>query len=153
MYDICRLFVQFVMPLLVVLGVYISIFWRLKSRPMSQHSQNHKRRRRTNIMIISVSITFFLSWLPLNALNFFLDLKADDIQVRFKKGIWICIQKFLHFFRSMEKSKELIQWFTACALLWDWATLALIPYYMDTWTKISEESTKIFLTKFHGIAV
>lgn len=81
-YDICRLIVQFVMPLLVVFGVYLTIFWRLKNRPISQHSSNNKRRRRTNIMIISVSITFFLSWLPYNTLNFVLDLKAEQIQVR-----------------------------------------------------------------------
>jgi len=33
-------------------------------------------------MIISVSVTFFLSWLPLNAINFMLDLKKEEIAVR-----------------------------------------------------------------------
>ena len=80
-YDISRCFVQFVLPLLVVLGVYISIFCRLKDRPVSQHSENNRRRRRTNIMIISVSLVFFLSWLPLNTLNFLLDFKSNYIQV------------------------------------------------------------------------
>ena len=75
-YNICRCVVQFVMPMLVVLGVYISIFWRLKNRPITKNSTNYKRRRRTNIMVISVSITFFLSWLPLNALNFLLDVES-----------------------------------------------------------------------------
>ena len=75
-YNICRCVVQFVMPMLVVLGVYISIFWRLKNRPISKNSTNYKRRRRTNIMVISVSITFFLSWLPLNTLNFLLDVES-----------------------------------------------------------------------------
>ena len=75
-YNICRCVVQFVMPMLVVLGVYISIFWRLKNRPISKNSTNFKRRRRTNIMVISVSITFFLSWLPLNTLNFLLDVES-----------------------------------------------------------------------------
>ena len=64
------------MPMLVVLGVYISIFWRLKNRPITKNTTNFKRRRRTNIMVISVSITFFLSWLPLNALNFLLDVES-----------------------------------------------------------------------------
>jgi hypothetical protein len=81
-YDVCRCVVQFVMPLLVVLGVYVSIFCRLKNRPISQHSDNNQRRRRTNIMIISVSVIFFLSWLPLNTLNFLLDFKPEYIQVR-----------------------------------------------------------------------
>ena len=82
LYNAGRCFVQFVMPLSVVVGVYISIFWRLIHRPVSQHSENHRRRRRTNIMIISVSVTFFLSWLPLNAINFMLDLKKEEIAVR-----------------------------------------------------------------------
>lgn len=82
LYNAGRCFVQFVMPLSVVVGVYISIFWRLLHRPVSQHSENHRRRRRTNIMIISVSVTFFLSWLPLNAINFMLDLKKEEIAVR-----------------------------------------------------------------------
>lgn len=88
-YDICRLIVQFVMPLLVVFGVYLTIFWRLKNRPISQHSSNNKRRRRTNIMIISVSITFFLSWLPYNTLNFVLDLKAEQIQVSENSSLFL----------------------------------------------------------------
>ena len=33
-------------------------------------------------MVISVSVTFFLSWLPLNTLNFLLemDVKAENMQ-------------------------------------------------------------------------
>ena len=91
-YNICRCVVQFVMPMLVVLGVYISIFWRLKNRPITKNSTNFKRRRRTNIMVISVSITFFLSWLPLNALNFLLDVESlnkHSKEVRIKR-IFFC---------------------------------------------------------------
>ena len=92
-YNICRCLVQFVMPMLVVLGVYISIFWRLKNRPITKNSTNFKRRRRTNIMIISVSITFFLSWLPLNALNFLLDVESlnkHSKEVRVKRIFFCC---------------------------------------------------------------
>ena len=80
-YDVSRCFVQFVLPLGVVLCMYISIFYKLKERPLSQHSENNQRRRRTNIMLISVSIIFFLSWLPLNTLNFLLDFNSDIINV------------------------------------------------------------------------
>ena len=78
------------MPMLVVLGVYISIFWRLKNRPISKNSANYKRRRRTNIMVISVSVTFFLSWLPLNTLNFLLemDVKSENMQRKEVKIIY-----------------------------------------------------------------
>ena len=91
-YNICRCVVQFVMPMLVVLGVYISIFWRLKNRPITKNSTNFKRRRRTNIMVISVSITFFLSWLPLNALNFLLDVESlnkHSKEVRIKRIFFV----------------------------------------------------------------
>ena len=106
LYDICRCRVQFVMPMLVVLGVYISIFWRLKNRPISKNSANYKRRRRTNIMVISVSVTFFLSWLPLNTLNFLLemDVKSENMQ---RKEVKILNHYFnFHIFLSNPSSEQ-----------------------------------------------
>ena len=35
------------------------------------------RRRRANIMIISIAVVFFLSWLPLNSLNLALEFSPD----------------------------------------------------------------------------
>lgn len=35
------------------------------------------RRRRANIMIISIAVVFFLSWLPLNSLNVALEISPD----------------------------------------------------------------------------
>ena len=72
--------VQFVMPLVIVLGVYVTIYCRLRHRPQSQHSENNRRRRRTNIMIISISVAFFLSWLPLNVLNIMLDFSPKLVE-------------------------------------------------------------------------
>ena len=86
------------MPMLVVLGVYISIFWRLKNRPITKNSTNFKRRRRTNIMVISVSVTFFLSWLPLNALNFLLDVESLN-----KHSKEVRIKRILFFVKSPNK--------------------------------------------------
>ena len=35
------------------------------------------RRRRTNIMMLSISIVFFVSWLPLNSINIALEFRPD----------------------------------------------------------------------------
>ena len=35
------------------------------------------RRRRANIMIISIAVVFFLSWLPLNSINLALEISPD----------------------------------------------------------------------------
>ena len=80
MYNLFSSFVQFILPLLIVFVVYCSIYCRLKNRPQSQHEQNNRRRRRTNIMIVLVSISFFLSWLPLNTLNTMLNFTPDLIE-------------------------------------------------------------------------
>ena len=48
------------------------------TRPMGRHfAMSFYRRRRTNIMIILISIFFFLSWLPLNVINTLLDFSPD----------------------------------------------------------------------------
>ena len=123
LYNAGRCFVQFVMPLSVVVGVYISIFWRLLHRPVSQHSENHRRRRRTNIMIISVSVTFFLSWLPLNTINFMLDLKKEEIAVIINLTLLIQAQKkisymYIFHYRSMGNLKVSIPSFMVFVLSW-----------------------------------
>ena len=131
LYNAGRCFVQFVMPLSIVVGVYISIFWRLLHRPVSQHSENHRRRRRTNIMIISVSVTFFLSWLPLNTLNFMLDLKNEEIEVIFQFSLGY--QRIRAHKRRFEKEpKKRIQ---------DICLLDILPYRPST-TEIDRNRSK-----------
>ena len=155
LYNAGRCFVQFVMPLSVVVGVYISIFWRLLHRPVSQHSENHRRRRRTNIMIISVSVTFFLSWLPLNTINFMLDLKKEEIAVNNQSSFAHSSSKedFLHVifhYRSMGNLKVSIPWFMVFVLSWVWPMPVSIPFCMDTSMKVFEKNTKICSNSYPG---
>ena len=56
-----RCVVQFVLPLLMVLGYYAKIYFRLRGRPLSQHPGEHRRRRRTNLLLLSITVGFFLS--------------------------------------------------------------------------------------------
>ena len=35
-----------------------------------------QRRRKTNLMLVVVSVTFFISWAPLNIFNMVLDITA-----------------------------------------------------------------------------
>lgn len=41
---------------------------------------SYRKRRRTNIMIILVSVTFFLSWLPLNVLNAVMEIEPELVE-------------------------------------------------------------------------
>ena len=155
LYNAGRCFVQFVMPLSVVVGVYISIFWRLLHRPVSQHSENHRRRRRTNIMIISVSVTFFLSWLPLNTINFMLDLKKEEIAVIINLTLLIQARKkisymYIFHYRSMGNLKVSIPSFMVFVLSWVWPMPVSIPFCMDTSMKAFEKNTKICSNFYPG---
>ncbi len=41
-YNLSSMFLQFILPLLIVLVVYVSIINRLRNRPQSQHSENNR---------------------------------------------------------------------------------------------------------------
>ena len=45
------------------------------------HAENAEKRRRTNVMIISIAIVFFVSWLPLNIFDLLMkiDSKVKNI--------------------------------------------------------------------------
>ena len=64
--------VQYLIPCAVVTGCYISICRLPNPPPMSNQGSRrkiHKRRKRSNRMLIAVTITHFMSWLPLNVAN------------------------------------------------------------------------------------
>ena len=46
-----------------------------------------QRRRKTNLMLVVVSVTFFISWAPLNIFNMVLDITAL-FKVRKKNNIF-----------------------------------------------------------------
>ncbi len=88
-YKLSSMFVQFLLPLLIVFAVYLSILCRLRHRPQSQHSENNRRRRRTNIMIILISVSFFLSWLPLNVFNTVLNFDPDFMEKHLEGEVFL----------------------------------------------------------------
>ena len=50
------------------------------------HAENAEKRRRTNVMIISIAIVFFVSWLPLNIFDLLMKI---DSKVRNIRGNYI----------------------------------------------------------------
>ena len=44
------------------------------------HAENAEKRRRTNVMIVSIAIVFFVSWLPLNIFDLLMKI---DSKVRY----------------------------------------------------------------------
>ena len=49
------------------------------------HAENAEKRRRTNVMIISIAIVFFVSWLPLNIFDLLMKI---DSTVRNLRGYY-----------------------------------------------------------------
>lgn len=64
---------QYLVPCVIVTVCYISISRYLASRPILASDQRQKeiiaKRKRNNRMLIVVSVTHFMSWLPLNIVN------------------------------------------------------------------------------------
>ena len=48
----------------------------------SQHAENNEKRRRTNIMILCIALVFFISWLPLNLFNIFMELYPGTYTIK-----------------------------------------------------------------------
>ena len=76
--------VQYLMPLLSVIFFYIRIYIELNNRPPSQHEANNKKRRRANLLILSIGVLFFFSWLPRNLLNVVLEVRPELVQKYFQ---------------------------------------------------------------------
>ena len=49
------------------------------------HAENAEKRRRTNVMIVSIAIVFFVSWLPLNIFDLLMKI---DSKVRNSRGYY-----------------------------------------------------------------
>ena len=63
----------------------------------SQHAENNEKRRRTNIMILSITVVFFVSWLPLNVFNFLMDMYPEKMKTAIA-GNETVIYAVLHLF-------------------------------------------------------
>jgi hypothetical protein len=71
------LFIQYLAPLIIVTMAYIMVARAfhissdklMASRPSSSKMRKLRRRKRTDILLTFISLLFFLSWAPLNALN------------------------------------------------------------------------------------
>ena len=72
--------IQYLIPCLVVGIIYIRVCCaftaRLSMAGMNTNKSNRKlaRRKKTNLMLILVSLVFFLSWAPINIYNLVLDI-------------------------------------------------------------------------------
>ena len=66
---------QYLLPTLIVVISYAMIYRKIKiadtNITATQHSALRKmnRRKRTNFILTTISIVFFVSWAPLNILN------------------------------------------------------------------------------------
>lgn len=85
-YSGFSLFVQYLLPILLVTAAYLRIYLKLKGRRIVQQlgkanskenerdKERERRMKRTNYLLISIAVIFCISWLPLNFYNLYADI-------------------------------------------------------------------------------
>lgn len=83
-YSAFSLFIQYLLPILIVSAAYSRIYGKLRNRIQigvitsetlrDRKLQRSRRMRRTNCLLISIAVIFGISWLPLNLFNLFSDI-------------------------------------------------------------------------------
>eukprot|EP00095_Tigriopus_kingsejongensis_P003900 maker-scaffold296_size217904-snap-gene-1.18 protein:Tk03900 transcript:maker-scaffold296_size217904-snap-gene-1.18-mRNA-1 annotation:"NPYLR8" len=96
-YTIVSSCAQFLLPFTVVIAIYLSIFFRLRNRPRSQHKENNNKRKRANMMIMAITLIFFVSWLPLNLFSFMIEIFPHVIR-KYIEGSETVIYSLFHLF-------------------------------------------------------
>jgi neuropeptide Y receptor len=81
-YSSTCLLIQYLIPSAIVALAYTRISQKLDRQTNSVFSSHKKsrqlaRRKRTNSLLIVVSLIFFLSWAPINTLNIISDLSGE----------------------------------------------------------------------------
>ena len=96
-YSLFSLFVQYIIPFILITVIYSLIYWFLKQHRMVGRIDTamKQRARRTNAMLISISLLYCFCWLPLNFFNV-----AVDIWDPFR--VLIIKRNFIHFFEDLE---------------------------------------------------
>ena len=78
MYSVFTIIIQYFLPTFIVTVSYMRIYKKLKSRMTKKRSAiklyerrrvEEQRTKRTNMLLISISVIFGISWLPLNIVN------------------------------------------------------------------------------------
>lgn len=95
-YSVFSLIIQYIIPILIVSVAYLRIYYKLRCRfaagfissastaTQSNSSASHqsndrkeirgRRLHRTNLLLMSIAVIFFISWLPLNIFNLVADM-------------------------------------------------------------------------------
>ncbi|XP_022918568.1 neuropeptide F receptor [Onthophagus taurus] len=88
-YTVFALIFQYLVPIFILSGAYLSIYLKLRYRfatgfVSNEASQNTLRRqtrgrrlKRTNILLVSITVIFCISWLPLHVFNLIADTTAE----------------------------------------------------------------------------
>ena len=94
--------IQYSVPSLIVCSAYCQILWRLKHRPLATGNEERRRaaeqkRRRSIKMLIIVAATYFVSWAPLNALNFIINIFDSSESPMFsQEDHFLCVYAVCH---------------------------------------------------------
>ena len=75
-YSCTVAFLQYLLPLLVVLIIYAMIYRFLRQ----QQYPRHLRQNKTNTLLASISLTHCLMWLPFSVFNILADLWGEQVR-------------------------------------------------------------------------
>lgn len=102
-YTIFSLIIQYIIPILIVSVAYLRIYYKLRCRfaagfistassaPQNNSSRSGtgsdrqeirgRRLHRTNLLLMSIAVIFFISWLPLHIINLVADMCEGECEV------------------------------------------------------------------------
>ena len=106
---------QYLLPLLIVLGIYGLIYRFLRE----QQYPRHLRQNKTNALLASISITHCIIWLPFSVFNILADLWPDTVSFctmfenHTKSLILQCEQRYIYVLsgqKLIENAKNVQFW-------------------------------------------
>lgn len=87
-YSAFSLFIQYLLPIIIVTVAYCNIYGKLRNRlnlgvtsndtMRERKLQRSRRMRRTNCLLVSIAVIFGVSWLPLNLYNLLTDMYMSN---------------------------------------------------------------------------
>ena len=74
-YSVAVAVLQYLLPLLIVLVIYSMIYKYLRE----QHYPRHLRQNKTNALLMGISLTHCIMWLPFSVFNILADLWPNEV--------------------------------------------------------------------------
>ena len=82
-YSVTMVALQYLLPLLIVVLIYAMIYKFVRE----QRYPRHLRQNKTNFLLMIISLTHCIIWLPFSVFNILADLWPDEVNIIYHPGI------------------------------------------------------------------